>query len=281
MTDLASPTRSRIRRRRFGSTGVEVPVLGQGTWQIRDPRSAVEALRVGADLGMTHVDTAELYRGSEGVIAEALAGRRDELFLVSKVLPRHASYKGTLEACAKSLARLQTDRLDVYLQHWNDGEFPIEETMRAMGELIDQGKIRFAGVSNFDADELEEAKSALGRHRLACNQVYYSMTARGAERDVLPWCKRNGVALVAYSPFGSTGGFPSHRALRDVSARLDKTPHQVVLAFLARDPSVFVIPKAEKAAHARENAGGDFDLPADAVAELDRAFPAKGGLSFL
>jgi diketogulonate reductase-like aldo/keto reductase len=275
-----------MRRRPFGSTGVEVPILGQGTWQIRDRRSAVEALRVGFDLGMTHVDTAELYRGSEETIAEALADKRDDLFLVSKVLPPHASFKGTLEACDKSLARLKTDRLDVYLQHWNDGSFLIEETMRAMGELIDRGKIRFAGISNFDVDELEEAKSALGRHRLACNQVYYSMTARGAEKDVLPWCKRNGVALVAYSPFGSTGGFPPEsskggKALRDVAARLGKTPRQVALAFLARDPGVFVIPKAEKAAHVRENAGGDFDLPDDAAAELDRAFPAKGGLSFL
>jgi diketogulonate reductase-like aldo/keto reductase len=275
-----------IRKRAFGSTGVEVPVLGQGTWQIRDKLSAAEALRVGFDLGLTHVDTAELYRGSEEVIAEALVDRRDEMFLVSKVLPHHASFKGTLDACEKSLARLRTDRLDVYLQHWTDGSFPIEDTMRAFGELIDRGKVRFAGVSNFDVAELEEAKAALGRHKLACNQVYYAMEARGIENDVIPWCKRNGVAIVGYSPFGSTGGFPPEKSrggkvIREVAARVGRTPHQVVLSFLARDPSVFLIPKAEKAAHVRDNAGGDFDLPEAEIDALDAAFPARGGLTFL
>lgn len=272
--------------RRFGSTGVDVPVIGQGTWQLRDMAAAEEALRVGLDLGLTHVDTAELYTGSEAVVGRAIEGRRDEVFLVSKVLPRNASFAGTIEHCEASLARLGTDRLDVYLQHWTTGQFPVSETMRAMGELIDRGSIRFAGVSNFDVDELEEAKSALGKHRLACNQVLYHLEARGIESDVLPWCKKNGVAVVGYSPFGSTNGFPSPRskggaALAAVAEKLGKSPRQVALAFLTRDESVFAIPKAEKVAHVRDNAGGAFDLPEWAVAELDGAFPMTPGLSFL
>lgn len=272
--------------RPFGRTGVEVSVVGQGTWQLRDARKAAEALRAGVDLGMTHVDTAELYRGSEQVIRDALGERRDELFLVSKVLPRHASFQGTLDACEQSLARLGTDRMDCYLLHWSDGSHPIGETMRAMGELVDKGKTRFVGVSNFDVDEMEEAKAALGRHRLACNQVLYHLEERGVESDVLPWCKRNGLALVAYSPFGSTNGFVDPRtargkALAEVADKLGRTPRQVALAFLTRDPSVFAIPKAEKVEHVQENAGGAFALPTWAVEALDRAFPMEPGLRFL
>lgn len=263
-----------------------MPVIGQGTWQIRDARAAGEALRVGLDLGMTHIDTAELYRGSEQVIAPVIAATRDQVFLVSKVLPHHASHAGTIKACEASLARLGTDRLDVYLQHWTDGSFPVSETMRAMGELIDRGLIRWAGVSNFDVEELEEAKSALGKHRLACNQVLYHLGARGVESDVLPWCRRNGVALVGYSPFGSTNGFPSPtskggKVLGGIAARVGKTPRQVALAFLTRDPVCFTIPKAEKVEHVKENAGGDFSLPKDAIEELEGAFPMRPGLSFL
>ena len=272
---LATPMRTRP----FGHTGAQVAVIGQGTWQLRDHKAAAEALRVGLDLGMTHVDTAELYTGSEQTLAPVLAGRRDEVFLVSKVLPRNASYQGTLEACEGSLRRLGTDRLDVYLLHWRTGAHPLEDTMRALGELADRGLTRFVGVSNFDVDDLEEAKRHLGRHRLAENQVVYHLEERGIEHDVIPWCRRNGVAVVGYSPFGSTNGFPSPQSkggkvLAAVAARLGKTPRQVALAFLTRDPGVFAIPKAEKVEHVRDNAGGDFDLPADAVAEIDRAFPA-------
>lgn len=275
-----------VLQRPFGHTGVPVSVIGQGTWQLREPRAAVEALRVGVDLGMTHVDTAELYRGSEQVIRDALGVRRDELFLVSKVLPRHASYKGTLEACGKSLERLGTDRLDCYLLHWWSDEHPIEETMRAMGELVDKGRTRFVGVSNLDVHELDAAKAALGKHRLACNQVLYHLEERGVEAEVLPWCKENGLALVAYSPFGSTNGFvrpnsKGGKVLGEVARKLGKTPRQVALAFLTRDPAVFAIPKAETAAHVRDNAGGAFELPGWAVEDLDRAFPAAPGLRFL
>lgn len=275
-----------VPRRPFGHTGVQVPVIGQGTWQLRDKKAAADALRVGLDLGMTHVDTAELYTGSEQAIAPVIQGRRDEVFLVSKVLPRHAFYKGTLEACRKSLERLGTDRLDVYLLHWRTDEHPLEDCMRAMGELVDQGLTRFVGVSNFDVPDLEEAKSHLGRHRLAENQVLYHLGARGIEAEIIPWCKRNGVAVVGYSPFGSTNGFPSPRTkggkvLEDVARRLGKTPRQVALAFLTRDPDVFAIPKAEKPDHVRDNAGGAFDLPPDALADIDAAFPMKPGLEFL
>lgn len=276
----------RVERRTFGPTGVQVPVIGQGTWQLKDHAAAAEALRVGLDLGMTHIDTAELYTGSEKTIAPVIAGRREDVFLVSKVLPRNASYQGTLKACEASLARLGTDHLDVYLQHWNDGDHPISETMRAMGELIDRGMIRWAGVSNFDVDELDEAKSALGDRRLACNQVLYHLGARGIESDVLPWCKKNDVAVVGYSPFGSRGGFPGSRtkggqALEEVAVRVRKTPRQVALAFLTRDDHLFAIPKAEIVEHVMDNAGGAFTLPEDARDALDAAFPVKPGLSFL
>lgn len=275
-----------MRARPFGHTGVQVPVIGQGTWKLRDRKAAAEALRTGLDLGMTHLDTAELYTGSEAVIAPVIEGRRDQVFLVSKVLPRNASYKGTLEACERSLERLGTDHLDAYLLHWLGGEHPLEDAMRALGELADRGKTRFVGVSNFDVPELEEAKTHLGRHRLAENQVLYHLGERGIESDVLPWCRQNGVAVVGYSPFGSTNGFPSPtskggKVLASVAQRLGKTPRQVALAFLTRDPATFTIPKAEKVAHVRDNAGGDFDLPQDALDEIDAAFPMKPGLGFL
>lgn len=272
-------------RRTFGSTGVEVPVIGQGTWQLRDKRAAADALRAGIAEGLTHIDTAELYTGSEEVVGEVIEGRRDDIFLVSKVLPRHASHKGTLKACDASLAKLKTDHLDVYLLHWWTGEHPIDETMRAMGELVDSGKTRFVGVSNFDIEELDAAKSALGKHRLVCNQVLYHLNARGVESDILPWCKRNGLALVGYSPFGS-GDFPSKssaggKVLHEVAERVGKTPRQVALAFLTREPEMFAIPKAEKVEHVKDNAGGAFDLPREEIERLDAAFPMKPGISFL
>lgn len=272
-------------RRAFGSTNRQVPVIGQGTWKLRDKRQATEALRVGVELGMTHIDTAELYTGSEQAIAPVLEERRDDIFLVSKVLPRNASYKGTLEACERSLQRLGTDHLDVYLLHWWSEQHPAGDTMRAMGELVDRGLTRHVGVSNFDVDELEAAKSALGRHRLVCNQVLYDLRRRGVEADVLPWCKRNGLALVGYSPFGS-GDFPEPdspggQVLGEIAQRLDKTPRQVALAFLTRDPSTFTIPKAEKPEHVRDNAGGAFELPTEDVERVDAAFPMEPGISFL
>lgn len=267
-----------MQRRLFGPTGLEVPVIGQGTWKLRRPDEAEKALRLGLDLGLTHIDTAELYRGSEEVVGRAAQGRRDDAFIVSKVIPSNASYRGTLDACERSLERLQTDHLDVYLLHWWSHQHPVAETMRAMGELIDRKKIRFAGVSNFDVPELETAQSALGRHRIACDQVFYSLEARNVENELLPYCKKKGIAVVAYSPFGS-GDFPSERSqggrvLRDEARRAGLTAFQAVLGFLARDPNVFVIPKAETEAHVRENAAAlDRPLSADQIEALDQAFP--------
>lgn len=266
-------------RRPFGPTGIEVPVLGQGTWKLRRPDVAERALRLGLDLGMTHIDTAELYRGSEDVVGRAIWGRRKDVFLVSKVLPTNASYQGTLDACQRSLDRLGADHLDVYLLHWWGTQHPINETMRAMGELVDSNKIRFAGVSNLSVGELEEAQAALGRKKIVCNQVYYAMDARNIENELLPYCKQKGIAIVGYSPFGS-GSFSAARTARGgkvlekIARERGMTPHQVVLSFLSRDESVFLIPKAETEEHVRENATAlGRPLTQDDIDELDAAFP--------
>src|SRR5579863_6431485 len=198
-----------MRLQSFGSTGREVSVIGQGTWYIDrgDRQGAVGALRRGIDLGMTHIDTAEMYGDAELVVAEALAGRRDEIFLVSKVLPSNASRRGTIAACERSLARLKTDRLDCYLLHWR-GAYPLAETVAAFEELVSAGKIRNWGVSNFDADDLDEMLAAAGPGKIACNQALYHLGERASEHAVIPWCARHDVAVVAYSPFGHDD-FPS------------------------------------------------------------------------
>src|SRR5271154_3262704 len=192
-----------MNQRPFGSSGVNVPVIGQGTWYIDrgDRTRAVAALRRGIDLGMSHIDTAEMYGDAELVIAEAMAGRRDDLFLVSKVLPSNASRRGTITACERSLKRLKTDRLDCYLLHWR-GSYPLSETVAAFEELKRAGKIKSWGVSNFDADNLDEILEVSGEGRIACNQVLYHLKERAIEHAVIPWCAKHVVAVVAYSPFG-------------------------------------------------------------------------------
>ena len=194
-----------MQRRPFGSTGREVPIIGQGTWYIEqaDPATAIAALRRGLDLGMTHIDTAEMYGSgaAEELVAEAIAGRRDEVFLVSKVLPQNASLSGTIAACERSLRRLKTDRLDCYLLHWR-GSHPLAETFAAFEQLRAEGKILSWGVSNFDVADLEELRRVAGTGHPACNQVLYHLQERAIEHAVLPWCEENGVAVVAYSPFG-------------------------------------------------------------------------------
>jgi diketogulonate reductase-like aldo/keto reductase len=271
-------------RRTFGWTGMEVPVIGQGTWNMEGSREkerqAIQALRAGLDLGMTHIDTAEMYGSgrAEELVAEAIAGRRDEVFLVSKVLPSNASYKGTIAACERSLARLKTDRLDLYLLHWRGGQ-RLAQTVRAMEELSAAGKVRFFGVSNFDVADVKEAQEVLTGGRLACNQVLYHLRDRGIERKLIPYCKANGIAIVGYSPFGH-GEFPSARTaggreLEEVGKRHGRTARQVVLNFLTRDAGVFAIPKAGSIEHVRENSGGDgWSLTAQDIAEIERAFPA-------
>lgn len=268
-------------RANFGWTGIEVPVIGQGTWTIEsDPRGAVPALRTGLELGMTHIDTAEMYGSgrAEEIVADAIAGRRDEIFLVSKVLPSNASFEGTLRACEASLRRLRTDRLDLYLLHW-PGSHPIAETMRAFERLVSERMTRFIGVSNFDVEELAAAERALRHERLASNQVLYHLGDRGIERRLIPYCTERGIAVVGYSPFGHSGAFPSPRSrggrvLAEIARRRGRTPRQVVLNFLTRD-GVFTIPKSGNPEHVRENAGGvGWRLEPEDIREIGRAFPA-------
>ena len=268
-----------MRQQKFGQNGPQVAVIGQGTWYIDrgDRKTAVAALRRGIDLGMTHVDTAEMYGDAELVVAEAIAGRRDEIFLVSKVLPSNASRRGTITACERSLSRLKTDRLDCYLLHWR-GSYPLSETVAAFEQLVSEGKIRSWGVSNFDADDLDEMLEVAGDGKIACNQVLYHLQERAIEHAVIPWCKRHGTVVVAYSPFGHND-FPSPRSqagevLQQVAAAHTASPRQVALAFLTRDPLVFAIPKASTPEHAAENAAaGDLVLTKDEIAMLDKAFP--------
>jgi diketogulonate reductase-like aldo/keto reductase len=268
-----------MNQRPFGNGGPNVSVIGQGTWYIDrgDRKRAVAALRHGIDLGMTHIDTAEMYGDAELVIAEAIAGRRDDLFLVSKVLPSNASRRGTIAACERSLARLKTDRLDCYLLHWR-GSYPLAETVAAFEELVRAGKIRSWGVSNFDADDLDELHEVAGEGRIACNQVLYHLQERAIEHAVIPWCKAHGVAVVAYSPFGHDD-FPSSQSkpgqiLQSIADAHGISPRQVALGFLTRDVSVFAIPKASSAEHAADNAAaGGLTLSKDELAALDKAFP--------
>lgn len=264
-------------RRSFGSTGDSVPVIGQGTWQLRTGRRAAAALRLGLDLGLTHIDTAELYTGSEEIIRDAIQGRRNEVFLVSKVLPNNASRAGVVDHCRKSLQRLGVDQLDVYLLHWLEKPQSLEASMRGLGDVLDQGLARFIGVSNFDVADLEHAQSYLGHQRIVCDQVYYSPTHRGAENELVSFCRQNQIALVAYSPFDSGRFDPGKgpmQALERVATRNRATPHQVVLNFLARQEGVFVIPKSESEPHVRDNAASlDFQLSKQDLDELDTAFP--------
>jgi len=263
-------------KREFGWTNIKVPVVGQGTWKMG--REGLEALRRGIELGMTHVDTAEMYTGSEEVVADAIRDRRNEIFLVSKVLPSNAAYKATLRACDASLKRLKTDYLDVYLLHWWSGADPIAETMRAMEELVAAGKIRHVGVSNLDIPHLKQAQKALTGARIVCNQVLYHLRSRGIEHELIPYCESQDIAVVGYSPFGQ-GDFPAAnskqgRALEKIASRHGKTPRQVALNFLARRKSVFVIPKASHPDHVRENAGATgWKLDEEDLQLIEGAFP--------
>jgi len=265
--------------RPFGSDSAAVSVIGQGTWYLDhgDRRMAVAALRAGLDRGMNHIDTAEMYGEAEPLVAEAIAGRRDEVFLVSKVLPSNASRAGTKAACERSLRRLKTDRLDCYLLHWRGG-VPLAETFAAFADLQREGKIGAWGVSNFDVGDLDEALDIAGPGAIACNQVLYHLQERAVEHGVLPWCAANGVALVAYSPFGHDdfpeAGTAGGKVLARIAQAHGATPRQVALATLTRHGNVFAIPKASSAAHAEANAGAmALELTAEDHAAIDAAFP--------
>ncbi len=244
-----------------------------------DPTAVTDALRLGIDLGLTHIDTAELYgRGEvERRIGTALADRRDAIYLVSKVLPQNASRRGTVSACERSLERLQTDRLDLYLLHW-PGSHPLEDTVAAFEQLITQGKIAAWGVSNFDVPDLEALSAIAPASAIACNQVLYHLGVRAIEHRVLPWCRERQVPIVAYSPLGS-GAFvpprsPGGALLAKIAAEHGVEPTSVALAWLTRAPDVFAIPKATRLAHVRSNASaGDLRLTPGELAAIDAAFP--------
>lgn len=273
-----------MKQRPFGKTGVSLPVIGQGTWDVpeRGPRAeeAKRAIRRGIELGMTHLDTAEMYGagGVESFLGDAIAGiKRELLFVTSKVLPSNASFKGTIAACERSLQRLRTEYLDCYLLHWPSSE-PLEETMRALSRLVQDGKVRYAGVSNFDVEEMLEAQKLLDPLPLACNQVLYHLRERGIEHRLIPQAREAGIAVVAYTPFGR-GRFPASANAEDgalalVAKKHGVTPRQVILAFLTREPNLFTIPKASRVEHVEQNAAaGDVTLDAADIAAIDAEFP--------
>lgn len=274
-------TPASVQKRRFGPLQREVSITGQGTWYLEDgdPASTIAAIRRGIDLGMNHIDTAEMYGAgaAEVLVGKAIASRRDEVFLVSKVLPQHASRLGTKLACETSLTRLKTDRLDCYLLHWR-GAHPLEETFAGFDELRQEGKILAFGVSNFDVPDLQEAWATAGGTSIVCNQVLYHLQERAIEHAVLPWCEQHHLAVTAYSPFGH-GNFPSSqtpggRLLTDIAQAHGATPRQIALAFLTRRPSIFAIPKASSIEHVEENAGAsDIQLSQAEIARIDAAFP--------
>ena len=253
----------------------KVPVLGQGTWKMGEgesPRAQeVAALRLGIELGMSLIDTAEMYGegAAEEVVGEAMAGQRDRVFLVSKVYPQNANRRALPEACGRSLRRLKTEVIDLYLLHWR-GRTPLAETVEAFEKLRDEGKIRYWGVSNFDVTDLEE----LARPDCAVNQVLYHPGARGIEFDLLPWSQEHSLVTMAYSPIGQGGELLQHPVLGKIAERHDVTPSQVALAWVLRQPQMITIPKATQEEHVRENAAAaELNLSGADLADLDRAFP--------
>jgi diketogulonate reductase-like aldo/keto reductase len=271
-----------MRFKPFGTTGVELPVIGQGTWNMPETgaraKEAQQAIRRGVKRGMVHIDTAEMYGSGrvEELLGDAIAGlAREKLFIATKVLPSNATYRGTLAAAEGSLRRLRCDYVDLYLLHW-PGSHPLRETMRAFETLLEQGKTRFVGVSNFEADAMLEAASYL-RAPLACNQVLYHLCERGIEHELIPAASRHGIAIVAYTPFGR-GSFlrsPARRkALESIASKHGATLRQAALAFLTREPGLFAIPKAARVEHVEENAAaGELALDADDLAAIAAAFP--------
>ncbi|MGA1859812.1 aldo/keto reductase [Azospirillum sp. 11R-A] len=259
--------------------GTEVPALGQGTWMMAEGRgdraAEIAALRAGIDRGLTLIDTAEMYGdgASEELVGEAIAGRRDGLFIVTKVLPSNASRIGTVKACERSLKRLGIDRIDLYLLHWRGG-VPLEETVEAFESLIQAGKIARWGVSNFDVDDLEELAEAIDLHGCAVNQVLYNPEHRGIEYDLLPFQHTARMPVMAYSPIGQGGRLLRSPALLAVAKRHGVTPAQVAIAWALRQQGVIAIPKAGTTAHALENAEAvKLALTGEDIAEIDKAFP--------
>jgi diketogulonate reductase-like aldo/keto reductase len=259
-------------------SGETIPALGQGTWQMAEDRRAreeeIRSLRLGVELGLTLIDTAEMYADgeAEGLVGDAVDGLRDEVFLVSKVLPSNASYRGTIEACERSLERLRTDRIDLYLLHWRS-RFPLAETIDAFSELQAAGKIRHWGVSNFDSVELDEVVGLPGGSAVASDQVLYNLSRRQAEVEVLPWCRDRNVPLMAYSPVDQ-GALLGNAVVAGIAGKHGVTSAQVALAWVLREDGVCTIPKASVQAHTRENADAlELELDGDDLRVLDASFP--------
>ncbi len=259
-------------------SGARIPTFGLGTWRMgeRSHRRAeeVDALRHGLELGITLIDTAEMYGNGEAerIVAEAVSKRRDDVFIVSKVLPENSSRRGTMAACERSLKRLNTDRIDLYLLHWR-GSPPLSETLKAFAALAKAEKILAWGVSNFDLGEMEEVAEASGGDACATNQVLYNLSRRGIEFDLVPWCRKRHIPIMAYSPI-EQGRILTHSVLREVAKRHDATPAQVALAWLTQQAGVITIPKAGSKAHVAENlAALELQLTKDDLTTLDRAFP--------
>ena len=263
-------------------SGESVPVLGQGTWHLAEGRHPREeemlALRVGLDLGMTLIDTAEMYAdgGAEELVGEAIAGRREEVFLVSKVLPQNATRSGTITACERSLRRLRTDRVELYLLHWQE-IVPLHQTVEAFQELVQKGKIRHWGVSNFDVSDMRELVALPFGSDVSTDQVLYNLTRRGIEYDLLPWCSKHNIPIMAYSPI-EQGRMLRHPTLVGIANRHDATPAQVALSWVLRLDKIIAIPGSGSAQHTRENrAALDIRLTDRDLKELDRAFPPPDG----
>jgi diketogulonate reductase-like aldo/keto reductase len=259
-------------------SGEHIPMLGQGTWHMAENplnrTNEINALRLGIDLGMTLIDTAEMYAdgGAERLVGEAIKGRRDEVFLVSKVLPQNATRHGTIAACNRSLNRLGVHEIDLYLLHWR-GLIPLEETIEAFEALVGAGKIRYWGVSNFDVGDMQELVDLPDGANVATDQVLYNLERRGIEFDLLPWCRRSGVPIMAYSPI-EQGRVLRHVTLKTIAARLGATPAQVALAWVLRQDGVCAIPQSGKPEHVRENRGAlDVRLTTQHLADLDKIFP--------
>jgi diketogulonate reductase-like aldo/keto reductase len=258
-------------------SGRKTPILGQGTWRMGEKASQkqaeIDALRLGIDLGMTLIDTAEMYGegGAEKVVAEAISGRRDEVYLVSKFYPYNASYQGVIKACDRSLSRLKTDYLDLYLLHWR-GSIPLSETLEALQHLKQEKKILDYGVSNFDVDDMEEVLSLPGGDAIATNQVLYNLTHRGIEWDLLPWCKDRNIPIMAYSPIQQKA-FVNHPQLTAIALQHNATPTQIALNWLLRQDNIISIPKATNSTHIKENhAALELNLTEEDLKQIDRAF---------
>jgi diketogulonate reductase-like aldo/keto reductase len=263
--------------RPFGWTGTAVPVIGQGTWRMGETRRSLKdeitALQLGIDLGLTHIDTAEMYADgrAEEIVGQAVAGRRSEVFITTKVMPSNASYTATLRACERSLRRLDTDYVDLYLVQWWSEEHPVAETVRALEDLVARGLTRYVGVSNFDVAQMRAAQEALTRERLACAQVIYHLRDRSAETHIVPYCEAHGIAVVGYSPFERAGN--ARGAVAQIARNRGQTARQVALNFLTRRAPLFAIPRASRPEQIRENAAAlDFTLTIEEIDQIDGSF---------